>query len=77
MRCRLSGQGARRKYINYRDLSVQQLGSIYERLLEHELKVEDGLLSVRPNAFARKDTGSYYTPDDIGRLDPPTKPSNH
>lgn len=26
-----------RKYINYRDLSVQQLGSIYERLLEHEV----------------------------------------
>ena len=26
-----------RKYINYRDLSVQQLGSIYERLLEHEI----------------------------------------
>ena len=25
-----------RRYINYRDLSVQQLGSIYERLLEHE-----------------------------------------
>ena len=24
-----------RKYINYRDLGVQQLGSIYERLLEH------------------------------------------
>ena len=26
----------RSRYINYRDLSVQQLGSIYERLLEHE-----------------------------------------
>jgi hypothetical protein len=26
-----------RRYINYRDLSVQQLGSIYERLLEHEI----------------------------------------
>ena len=30
-----------RRYINYRDLSVQQLGSIYERLLEREL-VRDG-----------------------------------
>ena len=31
-----------RKYINYRDLSVQQLGSIYERLLEHEVIREGG-----------------------------------
>ena len=30
----------RPKYINYRDLSVQQLGSIYERLLEYEVVAE-------------------------------------
>ena len=54
-----------RHYINYRDLSVQQLGSIYERLLEHEIVREaDGVL-VRPNIFARKGSGSYYTPDDL------------
>ena len=57
--------GMLRRYINYRDLSVQQLGSIYERLLEHELTVEDGTLIVRPNAFARKNSGSYYTPDSL------------
>lgn len=57
--------GVLRRYINYRDLSVQQLGSIYERLLEHELTIEDGALSVRPNAFARKNSGSYYTPDAL------------
>ncbi len=57
--------GMLRRYINYRDLSVQQLGSIYERLLEHELTVEDGVLNVRPNAFARKNSGSYYTPDAL------------
>jgi hypothetical protein len=56
----------RRFYINYRDLSVQQLGSIYERLLEFEL-VRDGAgaLEIRPNIFARKNSGSYYTPDDL------------
>ena len=54
-----------RRYINYRDLSVQQLGSIYERLLEHELVREDGTLAIRPNPFARKNTGSYYTPDPL------------
>jgi len=54
-----------RKWINYRDLSVQQLGSIYERLLEHSLVLEDGGLAVRPNPFARKTSGSYYTHDDL------------
>lgn len=55
-----------RRYINYRDLSVQQLGSIYERLLEFELiRGDDGTLSVRPNLFARKNSGSYYTPDEL------------
>ena len=54
-----------RRYINYRDLGVQQLGSIYERLLEREVVREDGDIVVRPNVFARKDSGSYYTPDDL------------
>lgn len=54
------------RYINYRDLSVQQLGSIYERLLEYELcRADDGAVEVRLNAFARKNTGSYYTPDEL------------
>ncbi|WBX86236.1 Eco57I restriction-modification methylase domain-containing protein [Sphingosinicella microcystinivorans] len=55
-----------RRYINYRDLSVQQLGSIYERLLEFELTRGDaGDVDIRPNIFARKSSGSYYTPDDL------------
>ena len=54
-----------RRYINYRDLGVQQLGSIYERLLEHEVVRDGGEIVVRPNVFARKDSGSYYTPNDL------------
>ena len=55
-----------RRYINYRDLTVQQLGSIYERLLEFEIvRDEAGTHVVRPNLFARKNTGSYYTPDEL------------
>ena len=50
-----------RRYINYRDLSVQQLGSIYERLLEHEIVRDDGDVRIRPNILARKASGSYYT----------------
>lgn len=57
-----------RRYINYRDLSVQQLGSIYERLLEHEVVRDGEEIAIRPNIFARKGSGSYYTPDDLVRL---------
>jgi hypothetical protein len=53
------------KFINYRDLSVQQLGSIYERLLEYEPVRKDGKIEVRLNPFARKGSGSYYTPDEL------------
>ena len=58
-----------KKYINYRSLSVQQLGSIYERLLEYEVVCDGGGgIAVRPNIFARKGSGSYYTPDDLVQL---------
>lgn len=59
----------RRHWINYRDLSVQQLGSIYERLLEQAIEVDtDGRVVVRPASFARRVTGSYYTHDDLVKL---------
>jgi hypothetical protein len=61
----------RRVRINFRDLTVQQLGSIYERLLEYEpiaaTDKPDGI-DVRLNPFARKGSGSYYTPDELVKL---------
>ncbi len=55
-----------RRFINYRDMSVQQLGSIYERLLEREpVRNEAGRITVRPNPYARKDSGSFYTPQEL------------
>ena len=57
-----------RTYINYRNLSVQQLGSIYERLLEYEVTRDGDEITVQPNIFARKGSGSYYTPDDLVQL---------
>ena len=47
---------------------MQQLGSIYERLLEHEVVREGAIVDIRPNIFARKGSGSYYTPDDLVNL---------
>ncbi len=57
-------QGVRR-FVNYRDMSVQQLGSIYERLLEREPVRDNGKISIRPNPYARKDSGSFYTPQEL------------
>ena len=55
-----------RRFVNYRDMSVQQLGSIYERLLEREpVRDEDGKIWVRPNSYARKDSGSFFTPQEL------------
>lgn len=59
-------EGGRRRRINYRDLSVQQLGSIYERLLEFAVRVDaDGKVGIEPDIFARKTSGSFYTPEDL------------
>ena len=55
-----------RRFVNYRDMSVQQLGSIYERLLEREPVRDDaGDIVVRPNSYARKDSGSFFTPQEL------------
>ncbi len=55
-----------RRFVNYRDMSVQQLGSIYERLLEHEpVRDADGKIVIRPNPYARKDSGSFFTPQEL------------
>ncbi len=57
------------KYVNYRDLSVQQLGSIYERILEFGLQPgEDGRVVVARDDAERHDSGSYYTPEALVSL---------
>ena len=55
-----------RRFVNYRDMSVQQLGSIYERLLDREpVWGDDGNVVARPNSYARKDSGSFFTPQEL------------
>ena len=54
------------RFVNYRDMSVQQLGTIYERLLEQEpVRDSQGTITVRPNSYARKNSGSYFTPQEL------------
>ncbi|WP_174278845.1 Eco57I restriction-modification methylase domain-containing protein [Sphingomonas bacterium] len=57
--------GEHPRFINYRDLNVQHLGSVYERLLEFDLAEVDDRIAARPQTFARKTSGSYYTPEEL------------
>ena len=53
-------------YVSYRNLEVQQLGSIYERLLERvPTRDDEGHVDVVISPYARKDSGSYYTPQEL------------
>ena len=63
-------EGGKPRYINYRDLTVQQLGTIYERTLEYGLRYDAGLDKVLVDAddTARHEFGSYYTPDNLVSL---------
>lgn len=51
--------------VDYADLSVQQLGSIYEGLLEHHFVREGDRLVLKTDKAERKATGTYYTPDYV------------
>ena len=60
------GDAGRARFVNYRDMTVQQLGSIYERLLEREpVRDAAGNVSIQLNRFARKDSGSFYTSQEL------------
>ncbi len=63
------GGGRGPKYINYRDLSVQQLGAVYERILEFGLRATpSGGVEIDADDEARHKSGSYYTPEDLVAL---------
>jgi len=53
------------KPVDYRELDVRHLGSIYEGLLEFHPKVKDNKIVLYTDKGEKKETGSYYTPDYI------------
>jgi hypothetical protein len=55
-----SATGIRR--IAYADLDVEQLGAVYERVLEYEPRRDAGPLVLTRTSHDRKTTGSFYTP---------------
>ena len=60
--------GGEAAWINYRDLSVQQLGAMYEGLLERGVAVKGGLVAPVQDDALRHGTGAYYTPEVLVQL---------
>ena len=62
-------RSSERHFIDYRDLSVRNLGTNYEGLLEYHLEKRDAqdswTIDLLTDRGERKATGSYYTPDYI------------
>ena len=56
---------AGRERIAYRDLGVEQLGAVYETLLDYEPRGEWGNVSLQSGSGVRKATGTFYTPQPI------------
>ena len=54
--------------VNFRDLSVRELGTLYESLLERRPVIRNGQVSAQLQPYARKDSGSYYTPPELVQL---------
>jgi len=59
-----TGDGGRRR-IAYGDLGVEQLGAVYERVLEYEPVSRQGPIVLTRTSTERKSTGSFYTPRSI------------
>ena len=54
-----------RARIEYRDLGVEQLGAVYETLLDFTPVVDREEVTLQPGSGIRKSTGTFYTPQPI------------
>jgi hypothetical protein len=55
-----AGPDGKRSRIAYRDLDVEQLGAVYERVLDYRFPA--GGIERHPTRDARKSSGTFYTP---------------
>ena len=51
-----------RQFVNFGELGVEELGAVYESLLDYIPVVVGTAVQLQPMAEERKDLGSYYTP---------------
>src|SRR5712692_7608911 len=56
---------AGRERIAYRDLGVEQLGAVYETLLDYEPRADRTTVTLESGSGIRKATGTFYTPQPI------------
>ena len=72
--CWLRPDGQAMTRVNWRDMEAEELGSVYESLLEliprasADTRVFDFAPTEEGRGSARKTTGSYYTPDGLVKL---------
>ncbi|HEY7169292.1 MAG TPA: N-6 DNA methylase [Vicinamibacterales bacterium] len=69
---RPAADGAATELISYRELGIEQLGAVYETLLDYRPVIEQPpggggrngkpVVSLRPGSGVRKSTGTFYTP---------------
>lgn len=62
---RVSARRGARERITYRDLGVEQLGAVYETLLDYEPHATAGGIALRAESGVRKATGTFYTPQPV------------
>jgi hypothetical protein len=68
---RAAADGEGRERISYRDLGVEQLGAVYETLLDYEPHIDRAGrgrtpdVSLRSGSGVRKATGTFYTPQPL------------
>jgi hypothetical protein len=60
-----TGAGGERARIRYSDLDVEQLGAVYERVLEYEPIEEDDGPRLMHTRDARRSSGTFYTPRPV------------
>lgn len=51
--------------VDYRDLSIRHLGTIYEKLLAYRLEPAAEMLTLVEDPARRRLTGSYFTPEEV------------
>jgi len=57
--------GATRARIAYRDLDVEQLGAVYEHVLDYRLERSGNDIALRRAGDVRKASGTFYTPRPV------------
>ena len=58
-------RGGARQRVIYRDLDVEQLGAVYERVLDHAPAPDTAPTRLERSGDVRKSSGSFYTPREV------------